>query len=77
MRILGVCLAMYQCTRSVQVGIASASGVVTSCGVAAGCTMATFLIRAYLLRDLQQFVKEHFSEISYGMLADVAEEVCC
>ena len=50
---------MYQSFRVVTVNDAVSAPVVTNSGVAAGCTMATFLIRAYLRSGLKQFKREY------------------
>jgi hypothetical protein len=58
-RILGVCIAMYQAMRCVQVHDATSVGVFTNCGVAAGCTMVTYLVRAYLMTEFDAFKYEY------------------
>ena len=48
---------MYRYPRVVQVNSATSAPVSTNLGVAAGCTMATFLIRAYLRQARSDFEK--------------------
>ena len=51
-----VAIAMYRAARVVQVGFATSGMVVTNSGVAAGCKLATYLVRAFLVGTLDAYV---------------------